>query len=843
MSSASTVKKIFLLLLCGCGYYVLGYGGLHLATINNFASPIWPASGLALGATYLLGYGVAPVFMLASFLLNVTVAPNFIIPAILGLGAMMQAVIGTFILKRFIDRATFNDYSDIFSSILAAIISCAFSATIAIVTLYLFDVVTLKNIEYAWYTWWSGDAVGVMMMIPLFLEIKKNERRYDIKQITEAFILCAVLIAFLYITFTREINQAFLWLTGPALIFIGIRTNRLHASWILIIISILAAFLTSSGHGPFQYGNTNRNLIYIQTLITCFSISVLFIKQMKLGHRVSYRYIVGMGSGALLLFFLTYFTTYYEKKNTLSDYRRVISLALNAIIKASDKHELLLNGTSGAFAMSREVTQEEWKIYVDSIHLPTYFKSLRALAFISNVDKKDAPAFARKNKLTLKSLNKHSSQNLKESLIVTYIEPYAGNENALGLDIGSEPKRYKAAQESRKLHKTVSTEPISLLPDSLDRKAFLVLHPAYNQRKEFIGWTAAAIISETFFDKAFGQLKQSLKIRISTRGEEIYKNFKDDNDEFRKDSFYFRKEVGLFGNVHVIETYPTALFFTRHSDYSVAIPLILNLFLLFVAALIIEQITFGLRSEALVIERTKELDQSKMQLIESSKMASLGEMASGMAHEINNPLTIIQGKIQVIMMILNEHKISDEAIFNELNKIKSTANRIEKIVKGLRNFSRAANQDPFELTPLRDIISETLDLCSEKMKAEGIRFTLHEIPPVSIRCRPTEISQVLINLLNNSRDAIHEREVKWIDVDFRTMNDKIRIIITDSGESIPEEIAQKMMEPFFTTKEVGKGTGLGLSISKGIVNIHNGDLWLDRESRHTRFIIEFKAYS
>ncbi len=106
--------------------------------------------------------------------------------------------------------------------------------------------------------------------------------------------------------------------------------------------------------------------------------------------------------------------------------------------------------------------------------------------------------------------------------------------------------------------------------------------------------------------------------------------------------------------------------------------------------------------------------------------------------------------------------------------------------------------------------------------------------------RPTQISQVLLNLLNNSFDAIEERAEKWIRVRFEiNSNKKILIIkVTDSGDGIPNEIVHKMMNPFFTTKDIGKGTGLGLSISKGIIEEHGGHLIYNAQSKNTEFVVE-----
>jgi signal transduction histidine kinase len=567
------------------------------------------------------------------------------------------------------------------------------------------------------------------------------------------------------------------------------------------------------------------------------------IRQMRLGLKLSYTFFIGLTAAAGILFSVTYFTTFYEKKNTIDDFNNMVDAAMMAIDKTADQYELVLNGTSGAFSMKKnEVEPEEWRMYVDSIHPTSYFESVNGLGFIAKIKKNETESFMKKHNMKLKQLDENYSNLYDDRFIITFVEPLAGNIGALGLDAGSEPRRREAAENSRRLHRTYATDPIQLVQDKESRKGFLIFHPTYNNKNEFIGWTYAPVISQIFFSKTLTSFTDTLRMRLKVKGEQIY-NSDSTTAPFRHDSFYKKKEINIFGNIHTLEFYPTDLFFRRHSDYSVAIPLILNLLVLILAALSIEQITFSHRAEDMILERTKELDASKMQLVESSKMASLGEMASGMAHEINNPLTIIQGKLQVIQIILNDLNVKDKALFDELGKIKTTTDRIEKIVKGLRNFSRAANMDPFELTALKPVVTETLELCAEKIRAEGINLIVSEIPQVSVRCRPSQVSQVLINLLNNSRDAIQDSSSKWIELGFKIEQNKVQIILTDSGPGISAEVADRMMEPFFTTKEVGKGTGLGLSISKGIIAAHGGKLWLDTTSINTRFIIELRYYT
>ena len=226
-------------------------------------------------------------------------------------------------------------------------------------------------------------------------------------------------------------------------------------------------------------------------------------------------------------------------------------------------------------------------------------------------------------------------------------------------------------------------------------------------------------------------------------------------------------------------------------------------------------------------------------LVHSAKMSALGEMAGGIAHEINNPLAIIAGQVSIMQYFDKNHELTPENIRVTFDKIHSTVVRIGKIINGLRAFSRDGSKDPPLPTPLRKILDETLDLCRERFQKNGISITVKETPGLNVACRPVEISQVLMNLLLNSFDAVQDQDEKWIDIAITQENRKVFITLTDSGPGIPKDVAQRILEPFFTTKEVGKGTGLGLSISRGIMESHNGTLTYNVHSRHTQFVLMF----
>jgi two-component system sensor histidine kinase HydH len=252
--------------------------------------------------------------------------------------------------------------------------------------------------------------------------------------------------------------------------------------------------------------------------------------------------------------------------------------------------------------------------------------------------------------------------------------------------------------------------------------------------------------------------------------------------------------------------------------------------------------------ERAVEERTSELRESQKlvndqqsTLIHSSKMSALGEMAGGLAHEINNPLAIIHALSEQMSECLAKGAADQDRLVTSAQKITRTADRIAQIIRGLRSFSRDASNDPFEQVAIKRLIDETLSFCGQKLAHTGTILTISPYDSrLTIPMRPGEISQVLLNLLNNANDALAEipdLKDKRICIEISEDPDWVVIRVSDNGPGIPSLLRSRIFEPFFTTKSVGKGTGLGLSISAGLVRKHGGLLTLDPDPAKTCFAI------
>lgn len=230
--------------------------------------------------------------------------------------------------------------------------------------------------------------------------------------------------------------------------------------------------------------------------------------------------------------------------------------------------------------------------------------------------------------------------------------------------------------------------------------------------------------------------------------------------------------------------------------------------------------------------------QSNQAAKHSAQMSSVGEMASGITHEIANPVTIISLCAYRLKTLIEADSQDKNKIHELIARIERMCSRIAKINASMRLASRSGDKDSAIPTSIKTLILDTLEICIDKFQSENVDLRIKEIPNHIINCRSCQISQVLLNLLNNSRDAVAGLSEKWVELKVEVEGEFLRVMITDSGKGIPKKVATKMMSPFFTTKTVTNGTGLGLSISREIIREHQGKLYYDSSISNTRFVVE-----
>jgi C4-dicarboxylate-specific signal transduction histidine kinase len=234
-----------------------------------------------------------------------------------------------------------------------------------------------------------------------------------------------------------------------------------------------------------------------------------------------------------------------------------------------------------------------------------------------------------------------------------------------------------------------------------------------------------------------------------------------------------------------------------------------------------------------LIPYQRRIDEERAFLLQTSKLASLGEMSAGIAHEINNPLAIISSSLQLI----GRNHTDKDKLERSLDKANRSIDRIAKIISGLKKFSRKSNKLEIESYSLKTLIEESVELASAKSNRHKVDVLYGEMEDFQVDCDETQFSQVLTNLIGNGIDAVSGNENPWVKVSYRVLEDFVQIRIQDSGKGIKAQTVAKLFDPFFTTKQIGKGTGLGLSISKGIIESHGGSLDYELFEGHTSFLI------
>lgn len=246
--------------------------------------------------------------------------------------------------------------------------------------------------------------------------------------------------------------------------------------------------------------------------------------------------------------------------------------------------------------------------------------------------------------------------------------------------------------------------------------------------------------------------------------------------------------------------------------------------------------------ERRIEERSRELNRTQSQLFQTSKLATLGEMSAGLAHEMNQPLGGISLIVTSLRKLLEKGRLTDEEIKSGIKEIEASVERMSRVIQHIRTFAR---QDTLRFVEVKvnATIDSAMSLLGEQLRLHEIEVALElgeDLPRVN--GEPYQLEQVWINLISNARDALDDKgrlidegrmpkssynKKLIISTAFDADSKTIQVSFADNGRGIPKEKKDKIFDPFFTTKEVGKGSGLGLSISYGIIESHKGSIKVD----------------
>ncbi|MFN7976290.1 MAG: MASE1 domain-containing protein [Acidobacteriota bacterium] len=810
------------LALVAVAYVVAGRLGQQVAIPPGNVTAVWPPSGIALAAAMLFGAPVALPVWLASVVVNAVpiVARHGAVPALLagagtGIGAAAQAVFGAWLLRRIgVGKDPLTDVQDVFRFAAAgAVLSSFVSPTIGTTSLCVAGVQSWSQYETVWWTWWLGDATGVIVAAPVVLAwALPRPRDWDARKGAELGTLLLLLLGSVIVAFGAR--PSLFVLPFPLLVLLSIRYGQRGASAALLAVASAAVWSTARGVGPFASTALTQNaaLLLLQvfvagTALTALVLSAVFAERRKAEPAPEARPVAAAGHLDAIVVGFT-------------------GMVLSVAVFAGARH---LESAAAAKTLEREVVQERGSVTTTLLAISSQADVL-ASRLVGELD----PA---RHQAIVDSLRLSPRYAVR-------ISPATGADvpPLSPLERGTTANDLAAHQRAAETAKTI-VFPVSQL-ESSDIDAVGIVTAVYRgehwgratRQANLAGTIEIDVPADTLlapmrgFPSSADNLSACAIVRAANhappgRGADV--------------AAWPIPSEAL--DVILTEELLVECRQSRHATGRAWQP-----WGLLVAGLLLTTMISG----HLVSNRTKTLQledaltrlrTAQAQLVQSEKMASLGQVVAGVAHEINNPTNFIAGASENLATRLGETEtflfrlMGEEDAASEVGReirdrfaklketvgtVKNGADRVKKIVLGLRSFSRL---DEADLKPvdLVEGIDSTLALLEPRLKGIDVRREHGPLPPVA--CQAAQINQVLMNLLVNAVQAIESAKRPGV-LTIRTSQAQASAIIevADNGTGMSPETAARVFDPFFTTKPVGQGTGLGLAISYGVIEKHGG---------------------
>jgi PAS domain S-box-containing protein len=513
-------------------YFVFAELGLELATLHEAASPVWPASGLAVALICHFGFRTWPAIAIGAFVANAVIGDT-IPSAVIAAGNTLEGLAGAYILTKARKR-TSEDF--IFAESLGIVLAAAFatmiSASIGVSTLIVSGSLSSEIAGATWFTWWMGDALGVLGIAPTILAVGRRgvpgSATWPDILVRVCFLSTAVL-AILAISFASEVG-AVIFLAFPVVLLASRWFGRLGSSWTALSLSVgLIAQVLLHG-GPFYGGHLNDNLLDLQIFLAGLTISTLVLADLKgLDLRVpAVVLVIASGLAAVE------FSVGVREGSRIDEmhFDRLIESANARIQERMGIYLTALRGGRSLFAASDKVTRTEWSEFTDSFEIFQHNPGITGMGvvlpvstgevaeFVATMRADGAPAFA------LKSLRGNQDAGAEDGIhfVIAYCEPMHANAAAIGFDVASEPTRRAAAIAARDTGEPTISGQIVPVQDERQRKGFLLFVPMYGslhapsdeagRRDQFKGWIYAAFVAEVFFGEALAPWKGEIEARI-----------------------------------------------------------------------------------------------------------------------------------------------------------------------------------------------------------------------------------------------------------------------------------------------------------------------------------------
>ncbi len=837
----------FQLFLTAIAYFLCAKIGLALATINNIASPVWPATGIGIACTILFGRRILIAIFISALLANYLSSTPLLASLLIAIGNTLEAYLGAWLYKKISDlNQKFLFQNELLSITLTSLLAPISSASIGTLALVALKITPWAAYSAAWTTWWIGDVLGALVFIPIILNIKNwrelflNKKKLVISTVGILSIICIV--------FIFPIGHPFLFLLFPTLL-ISIYGQRVFGVYFTVVaMSCISIWLTVNNVGPFSGGNANNNLVNLQLFLASFAITGLaIIGFKKLGHLSGAQKILAVGwcLGGIL------FAVFHFDENSRDNKRfnDLIDDAQSAISNRIKFYERALQSGVSLHSASNNVSSQEWKTFLDTMKTFESHPGINGIGVIWPVDSKKLKQFENAQQRELSNFKIRavpSSLSLQEAeqkyhnhYIISLIEPYEKNKLAHGLDIGTENNRRLAAELARDTGLPTATNKIQLIQDNQSRAGFLLLVPMYQKkfqgttleerRAHFTGWTYAPFVTENFLADALQNLSSELDMKAYDQDdyEDLNNLVFNSNSTKTKNTNWLKaisnkwsltenskiSQINLGQNPLYFKWEKAQGFISAKNTINAWIAFCCSLFTLLFASFFVSLYKNTVREEA---------------AIETARIKS--EFLATMSHEIRTPINGIIG----LSDLMNTTEMNAEQK-NYMHAITTSADSLLHIINDILDFSKIESgkflieKVSFNLKELILQIQTSLEVLAKK-KNLVLSIEMDIDTQVLFKGDPSRIRQILTNLISNAIKFTEQGSVK-IKVTALIPGDKqtfFRFEVEDSGIGISHEDCEKLFQPFTqvdasTTRKFG-GTGLGLSISRQLVELMNGSI-------------------
>jgi len=541
-------------------------------------------------------------------------------------------------------------------------------------------------------------------------------------------------------------------------------------------------------------------------------------------------------------------------------------------------YEQVLRGLKGLYVASRHVDRDEFRSYADNLHLAEHYPGIQGVGYsmiLPPQEKAAHIASIRQQGFPDYVLSPVGERELYTSIV--YLEPFSGrNLRAFGYDMYSETVRRAAMEKARDTDQPVMSGKVTLVQEAGQKvqAGFLIYLPIYRQgsphatlaerRANIIGWVYAPFRMNDLMQGILGEQVSSIDYEIFDSEYATPATLMFDNDghlSLHKDesAYHSTHRIEITGQTWTVKLRSLPAFEANLDSGRINAIWLTGILLSVLLALLVWLLAYG-RTRALRLAQDMtselrttlaELEEAHDQLLQSEKMASIGQLAAGVAHEINNPIGYVYSNlgslekyVQDAFELLDlyeqaESRISDAGTREQIKDAKARLDivflkedlsalmaeskegitRVREIVQNLKDFSHVDASDEFHFADLHQGLDSTLNIVHNEIKYKANVHKEYGTLP-EVECLASQLNQVFMNLLVNAAHAIEERGT--ITIRTGQQGDEVWVEITDTGKGIAPENLKKIFDPFFTTKPIGKGTGLGLSLSYGILKKHNG---------------------